>query len=197
MARDLLAGGALLLTVLVLASCSADTGTMPPEPRVAVDAAEISAGGTVDVAAEGFPPGREVVVGAGPVASEYEVLARPTVAADGSVSSTVTVPDWAELGRAWVVVVEVPGPGGARAVSQELVVRGGTTRGAVTVTGRLTDEGVECQALRGDDDALYTLTGDLGGASIGDRVRVVGVPAEMSFCMQGTTLGVRSIEVLD
>jgi hypothetical protein len=73
---------------------------------------------------------------------------------------------------------------------------GGTEAGAgeVRVTGRLTDEGVECPALRGDDGKLYTLAGDTGGFEPGDRVTVVGTVAEMSTCMQGTTIGVRTIE---
>jgi hypothetical protein len=64
----------------------------------------------------------------------------------------------------------------------------------VTVVGTLTDEGVECQALRGRGNRLFTLTGDLGGFQAGDRVRVVGSVAEVSICQQGTTLVVRSIE---
>ena len=63
----------------------------------------------------------------------------------------------------------------------------------VTVTGTLTDEGVECQALRGDDGHLYTLAGDLSGFSTGDRVRVKGRVAEVSICQQGTTIEVRRI----
>ncbi len=66
--------------------------------------------------------------------------------------------------------------------------------GEVRVTGRLTDEGVECPALRGDDGRLYTLAGDTGAFKPGDRVTVAGTVAEMSTCMQGTTIGVRTIE---
>lgn len=62
------------------------------------------------------------------------------------------------------------------------------------VTGVLTDEGVECPALRGDDGQLYTLTPrDLQGFEVGDRVTVKGKAAERSFCNQGTTIEVRSI----
>jgi len=67
----------------------------------------------------------------------------------------------------------------------------------VRVVGALTDEGVECQAMRGDDGVLYTLGGDLRGAEVGDRVRVAGRIAEGSICQQGTTLDVESIEILD
>lgn len=65
---------------------------------------------------------------------------------------------------------------------------------SVKVTGVLTDEGVECPALRGDDGQLYTLTPrDLQGFKVGDRVTVKGKVAEISFCNQGTTIEVRDI----
>jgi hypothetical protein len=64
----------------------------------------------------------------------------------------------------------------------------------VTVRGVLTDEGVECQALRGDDGILYTLAGPVEGFQVGDRVRVQGTIAEVSTCQQGTTIGVTKIQ---
>jgi hypothetical protein len=64
----------------------------------------------------------------------------------------------------------------------------------VVVVGVLTDEGVECLALRGDDGTLYTLTGKLKKFQVGDRVRVVGQVAEFSFCQQGITINVTSIK---
>lgn len=67
-------------------------------------------------------------------------------------------------------------------------------RQSMTVTGKLTNEGAECQAMRGDNGKLYTLTGDLKGFRTGDRVKVTGRIAEASFCMQGATLGVEKIE---
>ena len=63
----------------------------------------------------------------------------------------------------------------------------------IVVTGRLTGEGVECQSFRSRRGVLYTLTGNLRGFKRGDRVRIVGRVAEMSTCMQGTTLSVESI----
>ena len=63
--------------------------------------------------------------------------------------------------------------------------------------GRLTDEGVECPAFRTDDDELYTLTGDLGGFSPGDEVRIVATPVEISTCMQGTTVQVVEISAIE
>lgn len=68
----------------------------------------------------------------------------------------------------------------------------------VRVTGTLTDEGVECPAMRGDDGTLYTLTGaDLAPYETGDRLVVEGTRAGISFCMQGTTLAVTSVQRAD
>jgi hypothetical protein len=69
---------------------------------------------------------------------------------------------------------------------------------SVTVVGRLTDEGVECQALRGDDGQLYTLLGgELSGLPVETRVRVIGERLEFSSCQQGITIRVRSITPAD
>jgi hypothetical protein len=66
----------------------------------------------------------------------------------------------------------------------------------VTVTGTLTGEGVECPTMQGDDGTLYSLTprDAVGLVGAGMRVRVEGTVAEMSFCQQGTTIEVTSIE---
>ncbi|MFQ5927230.1 MAG: DUF5818 domain-containing protein, partial [Terriglobia bacterium] len=48
---------------------------------------------------------------------------------------------------------------------------------SVTVQGKLTTEGVECQALRSRDGVLYTLVGDLKGFKVGDEVSVTGTVA--------------------
>jgi hypothetical protein len=66
----------------------------------------------------------------------------------------------------------------------------------VTIEGVLTDEGVTCPAMRGDDGELYTLAGDIGELQPGQRVRVTGEVAEMSICMQGTTIGVDDISLI-
>jgi len=59
--------------------------------------------------------------------------------------------------------------------------------------GKLTEEGVECQAMRGEDGRLYTLVGELKGFRAGNAVCVRGRVAEISMCMQGTTLVVEEI----
>lgn len=64
----------------------------------------------------------------------------------------------------------------------------------IQVRGTLTDEGVECQALRSEAGQLYTLTGDLGGFKTGDKVRVKGEIAQVSACQQGITIAVEKIQ---
>jgi hypothetical protein len=59
---------------------------------------------------------------------------------------------------------------------------------AICIRGHLTDEGIECPALRGENGVLYTLSGDTGRLEVGDEVCVCGTVAELSFCMQGTTI---------
>jgi len=71
---------------------------------------------------------------------------------------------------------------------------GSPGHGTINVRGTLTTEGVECQALRGDDGQLYTLTGDLQGFKAGDEVRVMGTVVEVSTCQQGTTIAVQHIK---
>jgi len=69
----------------------------------------------------------------------------------------------------------------------------------VSVTGVLTNEGVECPAMRGEDGELYTLNPRtlLGGFKPGDRLRVTGTIQEISFCQQGITIGIESIVAVE
>ena len=67
----------------------------------------------------------------------------------------------------------------------------------ITVVGRLTNEGVECQALQGDDGRLYTLLGNIGTLPVESRVRVLGERLEFSSCQQGITIRIQSITPAD
>lgn len=67
--------------------------------------------------------------------------------------------------------------------------------GTLSITGVVTDEGVECTAIRGSDGRLYTIAGG-GGLRPGDRVHVRGRRAEASFCMQGITIDVERLRRL-
>jgi hypothetical protein len=71
-----------------------------------------------------------------------------------------------------------------------------TASKSITVVGTLTDEGVECQAMREDKtNELYTLIPreKLEGFKNGDYVRVEGTVVEISICQQGTTIGISTI----
>jgi len=85
-----------------------------------------------------------------------------------------------------------PGPGERISERDEASPRrpSGAAPAEICVPGRITDEGVECQAMRGPDGRLYTLVGDPGDAApaAGGEVCVCGRVAELSSCMQGTTL---------
>jgi endonuclease YncB( thermonuclease family) len=60
----------------------------------------------------------------------------------------------------------------------------------ICVRGRLTGEGVECQALRGADGRLYTLGKPKVTARTGAEVCACGGVVAVSICMQGTTIAV-------
>ena len=66
----------------------------------------------------------------------------------------------------------------------------------MTITGVVTNEGVECPAVRADDGKLYTIAAkDREKLKPGVRVKITGEVAEMSTCMQGTTINAATIEV--
>ncbi len=64
---------------------------------------------------------------------------------------------------------------------------------ALLLTGVLIEGGVECPLFQANDGTQYTLMGDLKGLKIGDKVQLAGEEVEISFCMQGKTLSVKTI----
>ena len=77
---------------------------------------------------------------------------------------------------------------------QPLPTQGGPAPGTtLCVRGRLTGEGVECQALRAKDGALYTLAGDLKDFQVGEEVCVCGTIAAVSIFMHGATIAVARV----
>lgn len=183
---------------LLLAGCAGTSGDPDvPDPGYAAPVIQVSPNeGTVssdvEVMVNGFPPGERVEIGFGPPASEYEVLTHGFADPEGTLTLVVEVPTWADTGREYVFVADSNGPGEA-AVSDPFMVRRTDGADMVHLTGVLTDEGVECPALRSDQGGLYTLAGETGRFDTGDRVEVHGTVAEMSICMQGTTISVEDI----
>lgn len=81
--------------------------------------------------------------------------------------------------------------------SRQTAVTDETPPATITITGTVTAEGVECPAVRTADDQLYTIAGgDRDLLKPGRRVRITGTIAQMSFCMQGTTISATKVEVL-
>jgi hypothetical protein len=72
------------------------------------------------------------------------------------------------------------------------------TDDTITITGTMTNEGVECAALRGDDGVLYTFRRSMQvrGFQAGDRVKLQGRVQQVSICQQGTTVAVTRVEKL-
>lgn len=156
-----------------------------------------------------------VEIGAGPVASEYEILDRARTDRSGAIDERVWLPDHARPDREWVFVVtttdhasrarsnrfEVRSRESGRPADRDRRARRPVSRDSdsesVTVVGVLVDEGVECPAIRGEDGRLYTLAGGGRDIPVGTRVRVSGAVAEVSTCMQGTTLGISELTVLE
>lgn len=162
----------------------------PLEAQLSVSPQRGETGASVTLEARGLIPRATITIGFGQAQSEYEILESLEADQDGSLRTTARVPDWAEADRDYVFVADGPR---SLAVARFTVTGTEDPPESVEVTGMLTDEGVECPALRSDDGQLYTLAGDTGNFTVGDRVTVQGTIAEMSTCMQGTTIRVESI----
>lgn len=185
-------------SALLIACTSGVPGGQPP--TVAVDAQQVAPGQSVAITASGFPPNTEVVIGSGPPQSEYDVITRARTDSAGAMATTVRVPGHTgEGGR--VVFVVATDDARIKAISNEIPMiesSGENKTEPVTVTGTVTGEGVECPAIRGDDGQLYTVLGK-GREKLreGLRVRVTGSVAQISFCMQGTTINATDVVVLE
>lgn len=172
----------------------------PAEPAVTVSPTSGAPGSEVTVEVRGFPADSEVEIGFGPPDAWYDAIERVRTDGEGRAEARVTVPD-IEPEREYVWVArEADVRNGVRAVSDRFTLRpdsgeGGGPEGQRRIRGEITDEGVECPALRADDDgALYTLAGAPDWVVPGARVEVEGPVVEVSICMQGTTIQVERIE---
>lgn len=97
------------------------TGEEEP-PAVSIAPLSGPPGTQVQVTASGFPANTEVQVGAGRQGSEFGVTKRVDTDAQGRVATSITIPDFAEPGDPWGVVVRVVAQGGARASSDTFQV---------------------------------------------------------------------------
>jgi hypothetical protein len=133
-----------------------------------------------------LPAVTPIYLGIGATRSSFEVLRELVTDQHGEMSAIVQVPSWATSDRThFFVLVDV--------YFRPLAVSGAfhvtEPDGTLTRSGRVTDEGVGCVTLREDEsDELYSLTGETGGVRVGQSVVVEGTVADVSVCMQGTTL---------
>lgn len=157
----------------------------------------------MQLSARGLPADHRVNVGVGLWRSEYSVVQEARTDREGRLVTPVQMPDWADPGDRLVFVVETPDHD-LKVMTDPIIVirrderpdepRPDLEAGQrVRITGTLTDEGVECQALRSESGELYTLVGNLEGFHMGQEVYMEGTEVEVSVCQQGTTLEVRVI----
>ena len=160
-------------------------------PAVALSVPQGRTGDSLTVIANGLPGDTAVAVGAGASPGEARHLADARTSKRGELSVRLNVPPQPENGDKLVFVVETA-DGRLRMASEAFRIVPATA--AITVTGTLSQDGAECPALRSDDGKLYSLTpGAIGKFRPGDHVRVEGTVADVSTCMQGTTIVVSSI----
>jgi hypothetical protein len=168
-------------------------------PSLAAAPAEAAPGASVMLTAAGLPGKAQVKLGFGPPGGVTTVLATADTSERGTLEQPVTVPDHARPGDEAVFTAETA-DGRVRLISGPVtIIDPGPPPGTkVDLTGTLSNEGVECPAVRGDDGKLYTLADPAaGGFRPGDRVRVEGEVAGMSRCMQGITLTATTITPAD
>lgn len=86
-----------------------DTATEPAaEPALSVSPRQGAPGAEIRIEAVGLPPNQRIRLGAGPVDSEYEIIAETRSDGQGRVEATVSVPSWAEPGDRFIFVAETP-----------------------------------------------------------------------------------------
>jgi hypothetical protein len=147
-------------------------------------------GTEVTIFTENLPLQAKVHLGIGATRTGFEALYEAEQGMWGEVSGTITIPETAPWDRA-VLLVAFDAIFAPIGLSEPFHV----TRpdGILQRTGEITDEGVECLAMRDTDGFLYTLIGNTDGLEPGATVVVQGRYVEASICMQGTTIEVVSV----
>jgi hypothetical protein len=144
-------------------------------------------GTEVTVFTENLPLQAKVHLGVGATRTGFEALHEAEQGMWGEVSGMITIPETAPWNRA-VMLVAFDAIFAPIGLSEPFHV----TRpdGLLERTGQMTDEGVECPAMRDSDGFLYTLIGEVPELDAGEAVVVEARYVETSMCMQGTTLEV-------
>ena len=97
-------------------------GSGPAEPRVSIVPDAGPPGTEIAVDASGFAPNAEVIVGLGVANAEPSVEQTVTTNDLGALETTITLPEDADIGRTWRVLVNNPGLQGDSALSEDFTV---------------------------------------------------------------------------
>lgn len=97
-----------------------DSGQDDGDTDITISPLRGPVGTEIDVNASGFTPGSTVTVGIGRAASETTTDFRAEVSADGTLQTSITVPQSAEAGEPWRVLIL--GEGDERALSTDFIV---------------------------------------------------------------------------
>lgn len=113
-------------------TATAESTPVAGDPEVSVSPRSVTVGREAELTASGFPARTDVVIGIGRVNSEYDVLKEVQTDTDGSLETSLTIPEVVTPEEAWVVVVDaVDHP--AKAVSDALQVQSGTSQASIVV----------------------------------------------------------------
>ncbi len=146
-------------------------------------------GTTVRLYTENLPPQATIHVGVGAMRAGFEALAQGRQEMYGEVSATAQVPSYANWERPLVFIV-FNGVFSPIGISDPFHVT--NEDGLVQRTGRITDEGIGCPALRDNDQYMYALSGNVSGLEPGDSVVVVG-----GISLSGECGEVDSIDIIN
>ena len=148
------------------------------------------AGTEVQIFTENLPLQAKVHLGIGATRTGFEALIEAEQGMWGEVGGTITIPENAPWDRAALLVAfdAIFAPIGLSAPFT--VTR---ADGIFQRTGRITDEGVECPAMRDTDGFLYSLVGNTDGLEAGQSVVLQGRYVEASICQQGITMEVTEV----
>lgn len=160
------------------------------EPDMVLSPRAAAVGDAVQVSMGDLPPGTVILVGFGGIGTPHEILTETRVDGQGRFSVSVEIPEWGELNQNHFFYMAFSDQR-PRIFSDPFVVTG--PDGAIRVSGEITTDGVQCIVLRGSNDALFSLVGNVGTPAPGARVVVEGKVVESSTCQQGVTIEVRTM----
>ena len=137
-------------------------------------------------------PYAAVYIGFGALGGNHQLLTQEETNAEGLVSATVRLPNWAtpDLKHFFFLAGFDQRP---FVTSHEFHVA--DEDGVFRVEGEITDEGLACLTLRNQDERLYTLGGNIEGLAAGSRVVLRATLSEDPVCDEGLAIEVRDARI--